>query len=630
MSPRRLAAVLAVALAPLVALGTSASADTTLRSTIAPAGGTGYQPLEAAGGERHVVRRGGSARARSGRAADRRSLLMFAQLTDPQIVDELSPARVDFADAAGGEIKSSWRPQEALGLHVLDQVVRSVNANRRSTVRQGDGRRARLRLAITTGDLADNQQLNETEWFRDVLDGGRIDPFSGQAIGADNPCPGATPAQVAELDAAVAGRLYTGVQDYDDYPTAPADRKAGFWDPDTEAPPGGYAAFPRYPTLMERAQEPFTAAGLDVPWYISRGNHDGLIQGNAPASTELFRAIAVGCLKVFPSATFDPAQFEGASDDELFAAFGDPAFIAQLLASGRPVPPDPDRRIVSKAEYRRLIGTGRRHGFGYTPRRQLRASEGTASYYAFTPRRGIRFISLDTVAEGGGATGNLDHPQYRWLRGELRRARARGQLAVAFGHHTLETMNNARNDEQAGECETADEPGCDKDPRRSTPLHRGTEGRRTVKALFAASPNLIAYVAGHTHANAVTFNRGRRGAGFWEINTASHIDWPQQSRLIEIMDNRDGTLSLYGTLLDHAAPVTAPPAGPAGAFSPAQLASLARTLSFNDPQREGLEGSEGDAEKTGARRDRNVELLVRDPRARRAAACPAVSARAAC
>ena len=34
--------------------------------------------------------------------------------------------------------------------------------------------------------------------------------------------------------------------------------------------------------------------------------------------------------------------------------------------------------------------------------------------------------------------------------------------------------------------------------------------------------------------------------------------------------------------------------------------------------------------KTGARRDRNVELLVRDPRARRAAACPAAVARAAC
>ncbi len=446
-----------------------------------------------------------------------------------------------------------------------------------------------------------------------MLDGGQVDPFSGEPIGPGNTC-GADQAAIDAANADVAARRYTGVQDYDDYAAAPDDRKAGFWDPDAAPTGGAYAAFPRYPGLMERAQAPFTAAGLDVPWYISRGNHDGLIQGNAPASEELFRAIATGCLKVFPSATFDPGQFAGASDDELFARFGDPAFIAQLLASGRTVAPDPDRRIISKTEYRKLIGTGKKHGFGYTPRKQLNASKGTATYYAFSPKKGVRLISLDTVAEGGGQSGNLDDPQYKWLAAELKQARKRKQLVVVYGHHTLETMDNTRNDEQAGTCDTDGEPGCDADPRRSTPIHRGLAGKKTVKALLARTPNVIAYVAGHTHANAVKFNRGRRGRGFWEINTASHIDWPQQSRVIEIMDNGDGTLSLFGTLLDTAAPAAAPPAGPADAFSPVQLASIARTLSYNDPQREGLEGTEGDAEKTGKRSDRNVELLVRDPR----------------
>ena len=601
MSHRRLAAAIAVALAPVIASGT-ASADTTLQRKLAPASGTGYVPLEAVRGERYLVRRGGSAKARRGRAEDRRSLLLFAQLTDPQIADEMSPARVDFADPAGGEIRSSWRPQEALGLQVLDATVRAINANRRSPVRQGNGRRARMALAVTTGDLADNQQLNETRWFRDVLNGRRVDPFSGRAIGPGNECAGASQATIDAINADVAARRYTGVQDYDDYASAPDDRKAGFWDPDVAPPGGAYAAFPRYEGLMERAQEPFTAAGLDVPWYISRGNHDGLIQGNAPASTDLFRSIAVGCLKVFPSPAFDPAQFAGASDDELFAAFGDPAFIAQLIASGRSVAPDPDRRIVSKAEYRRLVG----HGFGKTPKAQLNASGGTASYYAFNARRGIRFISLDTVAEGGGDDGNLDDPQYRWLKAELKRARKRDQLVVAFGHHTLRSMDNPRGDEDAGTCDTAGEPGCDADPRRSTPIHRGLAGRQSVKALLAGTPNVIAYVAGHTHRNTVGFNRGRRGRGFWEINTASHLDWPQQSRLIELMDNGDGTLSLFGTVVDTAAAAAAPPAGPAAAFTPLQLASVARTLAYNDPQ------SEPDG--AGRRRDRNVELLVRDPR----------------
>jgi hypothetical protein len=139
-------------------------------------------------------------------------------------------------------------------------------------------------------------------------------------------------------------------------------------------------------------------------------------------------------------------------------------------------------------------------------------------------------------------------------------------------------------------------------------------GKKSVSALLKANPNVIGYVAGHTHANRVRFFRGRHGHGFWQINTASHIDWPEQARLIEIMDNRDGTLSLFGTLINSAAPVAAPAPGPASAFTTVQLASLARTLAFNDPQDSGVEGSAGGGSKAGARKDRNVELLLRDPR----------------
>ena len=34
-------------------------------------------------------------------------------------------------------------------------------------------------------------------------------------------------------------------------------------------------------------------------------------------------------------------------------------------------------------------------------------------------------------------------------------------------------MSNTRTDEQAGACKPAFKPGCDADPRRSTPLHLG-------------------------------------------------------------------------------------------------------------------------------------------------------------
>jgi len=605
----RLAALAAV---PFLLLAAGAHADpagkTTLEQTLAPSGGA-YSTLAPAKGEKYTVRRGGSAKAARKRAARRRSLLDFAQLTDPQIADEMSPARVDFADPAGGELKSSWRPQEALGLQNFDSTVRNVNGNRRSPVKQGNGKKARLAFAITTGDLADNQQLNETRWFKTVLNGGTVDPFSGDPVTTQ--CGSVAPDVLARINADVAARRYTGVADYDDYRDAPQDRFAGFYDPDEAAPTAGpYAAFPRYPGLLDAAQKPFTAAGLDVPWYISRGNHDGLVQGNAPASEDLFRPIATGCLKVFPNAQFDPQRFAGQSADELFAAFADPAFIQTLIAGGKTVAPDADRRIIGKAEYRKLVA----HGFSRTPRKELKASRGTASYYSWAPKKGFRFVSLDTVAEGGGQSGNIDNPQYKWLRGELRTAKRKHQIVIAFGHHTLGTMINKRTDEGAGKCDAAGEPGCDRDPRKSTPLHRGTAGKKSIRALFAANPNVVAYVAGHTHANRVDFYRGRKGRGFWQINTASHIDWPQQSRLIEVMDNRDGTLSLFGTVLDSAAPAAAPAPGDASGFSAEQLASLGRTLAANDPQREGLEGSGNDAPKTGRRADRNVELLVRDPR----------------
>ena len=145
---------------------------------------------------------------------------------------------------------------------------------------------------------------------------------------------------------------------------------------------------------------------------------------------------------------------------------------------------------------------------------------------------------------------------------------------------------------------------CDLDPRDSRPVRRGPD----LEALLLAHPHVIAFVAGHTHENRVkAFKRG--AGGFWGIETASEIDWPIQSRLLEIMDNRDGTLSIFGTLVDHAATLATPrPGTPAAGFDTDTLAALGRELAYNDPQVGVEDGAEG------RRQDRNVELLVRDPR----------------
>ena len=73
---------------------------------------------------------------------------------------------------------------------------------------------------------------------------------------------------------------YTGVQDYDDYDEG---LNPYFYDPDDPQRPVG-ATGPEYPGLMDRAQLPFTAAGLDVPSYVTNGNHDGSCRATRTAT----------------------------------------------------------------------------------------------------------------------------------------------------------------------------------------------------------------------------------------------------------------------------------------------------------------------------------------------------------
>jgi hypothetical protein len=120
-------------------------------------------------------------------------------------------------------------------------------------------------------------------------------------------------------------------------------------------------------------------------------------------------------------------------------------------------------------------------------------------------------------------------------------------------------------------------------------------------------PHVLAYVAGHTHDNNVEAFTRTTGSVWWGIETSATADWPVQHRLIEVMDNEDGTLSIFGTLLDHAAGAAAPPAGNASGFDSAQLASIGREVAYNDPQA-------GDGTGEGNANDQNVELLLRDPR----------------
>ena len=587
----------------------AAGASSTVNRTIADTDGDNR--LDPAPGDAYEQRSelGTRTAARPGDA-----LWTFGQLTDTHIVDEESPARVEFLDKVGPPFTSAYRPQEGIGPQVADAMVREM-ANAVSPVTS-----RRIDAVMTTGDNTDNTQCNETRWMIDIHDG---------AANADPSClpAGLRPtSKQVEPDSGVEGTCGT-VPDGTRYDGVRGDRE--YYEPDASDGQDGPGYSPRqeqneaeaqrssivrdFPGLFERMNEPFLPKGFgDLPWYGIFGNHDGLVQGNQNRNAAL-DAIATGCVKI---TGLQPADLEAVRRNPAALL---PA-IQRAVAAGltRTVPQDPRRHLLFKREYiqQHFVTSGVPVGHGFTPE-NLANGQG---YYAFHPRPGLRFVVLDTVADAGGDGGNLDEAQFEWLDDQLAAGDAAGDLTLVFGHHTLETMNQAASPFPPGDNPPPPYPDVhlgETSPQSPCPEAPGPA--ETFKCLLLRHPSVVGYITGHEHENRIRAvprsgvdgdeASGRADGGFWQVVTAAHIDWPQQSRLIDVVENGDGSVSLWGTLLDHDAP---PEPGAGVGSSPKQLASISRELSYNDPDAQN--GEDGRPDARGGEGDRNVELVVRDPR----------------
>ena len=147
---------------------------------------------------------------------------------------------MEFLDEVAGQggASSAWRPWEALTPFMIDDSIRQINRfAAHSPVPQGNGVGNPMDLALITGDQADNQQRNEMIWTRALLEGGVTlnfnsgltdpDAYSPENL-PDPECQAFVTQEGGQSQAAAEAAGYTGVQDYDDYPSPPPPN---FYDP---------------------------------------------------------------------------------------------------------------------------------------------------------------------------------------------------------------------------------------------------------------------------------------------------------------------------------------------------------------------------------------------------------------
>jgi 3',5'-cyclic AMP phosphodiesterase CpdA len=256
----------------------SLPATSTLATTLVDRDGDGF--LERGPGEPLTGPAGG------------RVLGTFAQLTDTQVRDEESPARVPFLDRLGPPLTTTFRPQEAFSTQVLDAAVRALS-------------RERPQAVVVTGDIVDSAQENELDQALAVLDGDVVDPDSG-------------------------GPGYDGVQ-------SASNPDPFYFRPDNDAP--------RHAGALAAAQRRFRAAGLRAPWYPAIGNHDVLVQGEVPA-TDAIEEVATGDRLV---TGFDPSFQPTIDEDDAPAAVDALLTQGEVFGRAETVPADAARRHLEPA-----------------------------------------------------------------------------------------------------------------------------------------------------------------------------------------------------------------------------------------------------------------------------------------
>lgn len=470
-------------------------------------------------------------------------LLRFFSFTDIHITDKEAPNQLihfQQIDPVSYRNTSIYSPVMLYTTQVLDAAVQTVNDLHS---------RDPFDFGIMLGDAINDPMFNELRWFIDVLDGQLITPSSGAHLGADS-------------------------IDY---------------------------------------QMPFQAVGLDkeIPWYTVLGNHDFLFIGSFPLDAEpsiglreSYTADSVWAAGTpirmedfsrFPpvfdyrNLKADPLFYPGVLDgttplgEVIFAGSIDaPVFggMAPMVAA------DPDRRPLLRSEWiDEFFNTTSQpvgHGFNLIERHTGNPEDADFACYSFVPKANIplKVIVLDVnQSQDDGSFdihghGYLDTRRLEWLKAELASGQADNQLMIIAAHVPIGVSAIGSHMEWwAGDENT--KPG-----------YENAVDLAGLVEILQGAPNLLMWLSGHRHTNVIkafpSTDANHPEHGFWQVETSSLRDFPQQFRSYDIYLNSDYTVSIEAVNVDVAV-AEGTPAAQSRKYAIAAQQIIQNDIKLNNP-----------------------------------------------
>ena len=433
-------------------------------------------------------------------ATNQARLLSFFSMADVHITDKESPAQVPYLgwSASFGDPGMAQLNPSAYSPVVLDTTYRLDAAVR--TINHLH-RVTPFDFGIVLGDMCNSGQYNELRWFVEVMDGQFITPSSGAHAGTDT-------------------------IDY---------------------------------------QMPFQAAGIDraIPWYAAIGNHDQAWMGIGYPSEKIQQAMVSS--NVLNISTNGPLIPPGSGGTGMYVGVVDGSTPygtvihwgpTNLFDSPPTVVADENRRMLSPSlaspsnfVHAFFESTSLPPGHGFTPG----VTGSLAACYAFLPRADmpIKVIVLDNTCKvddpnqnaafyGGGW---VDAARYSWLTNELQLGQDADQLMLLACHIPILPYKSAT------------------DTNRVSTFFDPVSESNLIATLHNY-PNLLLVMAGHRHQNVLTPfpspDPDHPECGFWQVETVSMREFPQQACAWEIFRNSDNTISILTTSVDPVVETNSP------------------------------------------------------------------------